>query len=84
METKEPKKEITNEDIMNKVVDCFNKVFSETYTIRNDTYKIWDNMEPTYGNVRHLIDLNNKLDAKIEKLTRKVNDLQADLEKLNR
>ncbi len=83
METTETNQDnTTNKEIYNKIIEGFNKVLQETHTIRNDTFKIWDHLSPTYTNVRLLIDMTDKLDTKFEKLTSKVSQLQNQIEKL--
>ncbi len=82
METTEPKKEVTNEFLLDKSVEFTNIILRQTDLIKSKESEIWDHMEPTYNNVRYLIDLIRKLDAKIEDLDTKVSKLQSDVEKL--
>ncbi len=82
METTEPKKEITNETLLSKSVEFTNLILKQTDSIRARNAEIWDHMEPTYGNVRLLIDMTDKLDTKFDKLINKVSQLQNQIEKL--
>lgn len=75
-------KEKTNEDIYNKVIEGFNKVFRETKILRDDTYYIRDEMEPTYINVRNLIDLVLKIEKKLDSIDSKISNIEDDIEKL--
>jgi hypothetical protein len=82
METTEPKKEITNEFLLSESKRFTNIILTETDVIRAKNAEIWDHMEPTYVNVRFLIDITRKLDAKVDSLTSKISDLQTEIDKL--
>ena len=76
METTEPKKEITNEILLEKSVEFTNIILDNISLVKRKNSEIWEHLEPTYINVRNLYDLVIKLDKKIDKLTDEINELK--------
>lgn len=73
-----------NQEILNFLNNNFKLVFQETYTIRTQNAEIIDKLDPTYNNVRHLYQIIHELKDETEKLNSKMLKLQKQLDELQK
>jgi hypothetical protein len=78
----EKRKKMENEELVKIIRENFNKVFIETYNIREQNNQLIDHMEPTYSNVRNLIGRNIELEEIVKKQNIRILDLSEKIERL--
>ena len=77
--------EKTNQEIYDKMIECFKKTFDETHGIREQNSWTIDQLNPTYNNVKsihgmvdHLVKEIKQLHIMINRLEQKVDSLDKD------
>lgn len=68
--------EITNKQLNDKLFDNFNKVFQETFSIRQKNDWLIEHIEYIHSNTLHTFQVVNELELEIKKLKMQLTTLQ--------
>lgn len=74
--------EKSNQEIYDKMIECFNIVLKETYKIKNDTFEIIDKNTPNYHNIRKIYDYCDEINSKISSIESRLSQIEKQLNQL--
>jgi hypothetical protein len=76
--------EKTNQELYDKMIEGFNLILAETQKVNKRTYDIFDLMEPTYGNVRNIIDMLDNVTSKISSIENKIRSMESQISEIQK
>lgn len=74
--------EKSNQELYDKMIECFNIVLNDTRILKNDTFEIIDKNTPNFHNIRKVYDFCFETDKKIDKIENTLTTIQKQLDYL--